>query len=100
MFAQAGKTYVLNTRLGQSTFTWLYVIDSDGSTVLETCQYCKADETDPSSTITYTADASKTVFIKVHVRCHLYIAGLLRLLSSHAIGAGRGVSWPRLYPQC
>ena len=66
---EAGKEYVLSTRLGQVTFTWLYVLDSDGTTEIASCVYClhtDDDDTDNSSELTFTADSSKTVYIKVH----------------------------------
>lgn len=67
-----GKTYTLTTRLGSATFTWLYLIDSDGSTELASCIYCRRNPDgsqnnhDMSSTLTYTALATKTIFVKVH----------------------------------
>jgi hypothetical protein len=59
-----GQTYTLTTRLGSATFTWLYLIDSDGSTELASCIYCRRNPDgsennhDMSSTLTYTALAT------------------------------------------
>lgn len=66
---EAGMTYTLSTRLGQVTFTWLYVLDSDATTEIASCVYClhtADDDTDNSSELSFTADTSKTVYIKVH----------------------------------
>jgi hypothetical protein len=66
---EGGNTYTLSTRLGQVTFTWLYVLDSDATTEIASCEYClhtDDDDSDNSSELSFTADSSKTVFIKVH----------------------------------
>ena len=71
----SGKTYTVSTRLGSSTFTWMYLIDSVPPQMasilgplgseLASCIYCRASP-DHSSLITWTADATKTIYIKVH----------------------------------
>eukprot|EP01052_Picozoa_sp_SAG31_P070627 SAG31_NODE_29497_length_394_cov_1.023729_1_plen_58_part_01 len=38
----SGVTYTIETRLGASTFTWLYLLGQDGDT-LEQCVYCRPD---------------------------------------------------------
>jgi hypothetical protein len=66
---EAGKAYTISTRLGQVTFTWLTVLDSDATTELASCAYClhtDDDDTDMSSALTFTPDSTKTVYIKVH----------------------------------
>ena len=66
---ESGKPYTISTRLGQVTFTWLTVYDSDGTTQLAQCQYClhtDDDDTDNASELTFTPTQSKTVYIKVH----------------------------------
>ena len=66
LHVEAGSTYIIQTRLGSTTFTWLYLLDSDGTTQLASCEYCRPDQHDRSSVVTYTSDDDKTVYIKVH----------------------------------
>jgi hypothetical protein len=68
----SGKSYTVSTRLGSATFTWLYIYESDPSqstgvgTQLASCINCRPDSGDLSSTLSWTADSTRTVIIKVH----------------------------------
>ena len=66
MQVDAGHDYRIQTRLGSATFTWLYLFDSDGTTELDRCAYCRDDPHDRSALIEFTSDAAQTVYIKVH----------------------------------